>query len=521
MDPRIILSKILVLLFKTKEYGISSYNNVIIDTLELIRTDNKEEVVIGKNKTAQLITFILDKVNDEEPLNVNVYLPDIELLLEHDPRLLRQVAERVLKPLPEIETKQLITALVSELNGYTRETKLERLVREMSSTLSFKRDTISNIGEYVRDTITLLEPLASNSTSQVDPAIVREVSFSEENEIISVMEDVIARTSEGGIYISGWISLNKMTQGGFRPGEFVTIGALQHKYKTGLTMSITLQLPRLNEPIMTEADAGKKPLLLRISAEDSMENNFQFMYQYLKANDGEFIDVRKLDQICPVEMGSYLRDKILVNGWHVKFMRVDPSRWTYADIFNTVMKYEAQGYSVKIIVFDYLTMIPTTGCTQGALGADKRDLLRRVRNFMSAKGILFITPLQLSSEAKQLSRNGVPDVALVKEVSEKGYYADSRQLDQEIDLELYCHLAFQSLQNGKEAAYLTIGRGKHRLATVIESEGDRFTILPFPGPNIPVLEDIFGSDTGTKTLPRGGGGGGGFTGGMDDILSAF
>lgn len=521
MNPRLILSKVLVLLYWTKEARISSYNGVIKNALSLLKTgDNKETVITGKNKTAEIITFVLDRIDREEPFDLNVFLPDVELLLEKDPVLLRQIAGSLVKQLTEIEIKSLISEMISDLNSFVRETKLVDIFTNASSTLLFKLDSIPNIGEYVRETITELEPLASNSTAESDPAIVREVDFIDLDDVVGVFEDVITRSSDTGIYMLGWQSINKMTQGGLRPGEFVTIGALQHKYKTGLTMSITLQLPRLNKPIMRPEDEGKKPLLVRISSEDSMENNFQFMYQYLKANDGEFINVRKLDDISPMEMGKYIYDKMVVNGWSIKMLRVDPSKWTYADIFNTVMRYEAQGFVVKIVVFDYLTMIPTTGCIQGALGADKRDLIRRVRNFMSAKQILFITPLQLSSEAKQLTRNGVPDVALVKEVSEKGYYADSRQLDQEIDLELYCHLAFQSQGGGKEKAYLTVGRGKHRLPTVIESESDRFTILPFPGPNIPVLEDIYGPDTGTKTMPRGGGGGD-FGGGMDDILSAF
>jgi hypothetical protein len=59
-----------------------------------------------------------------------------------------------------------------------------------------------------------------------------------------------------------------MIQGGFRPGETAVIGALQHKYKTGFTLSIFAQIALFNEP-KTE-DKTKKPLLLRISFEDEL-----------------------------------------------------------------------------------------------------------------------------------------------------------------------------------------------------------------------------------------------------------
>ena len=53
---------------------------------------------------------------------------------------------------------------------------------------------------------------------------------------------------------------------------------------------------------------------------------------------------------------------------------------------------------------------------------------------------MFLTPLRLSTEAKQLTRNGVPNHMFLKEIAEKGYYDGCRTVDQEIDLELYVHL---------------------------------------------------------------------------------
>jgi hypothetical protein len=49
--------------------------------------------------------------------------------------------------------------------------------------------------------------------------------------------------------------------------------------------------------------------------------------------------------------------------------------------------------------------------------------------------------------------------------------------------------------------YLSVQRGKHRLPTVIDDE-DKYFILPFPGKNIPILEDINGEDMSMRTLPK-------------------
>jgi hypothetical protein len=129
-------------------------------------------------------------------------------------------------------------------------------------------------------------------------------------------------------------------------------------------------------------------------------------------------------------------------------------------------------------------MIPTTGCIKdGPMGSDLRDLFRRVRNFGSSRKMLVVTPHQLSSDAKRLIRNGVPDVEFVKEIANKGYYDGSTKLDQEIDLELYIHIA----KNGK-LKYLTIQRGKHRLPTTIPEE-EMYMLLPFPKKG-PISHDI-------------------------------
>ena len=58
-----------------------------------------------------------------------------------------------------------------------------------------------------------------------------------------------------------------MLQGGFRRGQFSMIAALQHKYKTGFTLSILSQIAMYTKPYMK--DSFKKPLLLRISFEDN------------------------------------------------------------------------------------------------------------------------------------------------------------------------------------------------------------------------------------------------------------
>jgi hypothetical protein len=268
------------------------------------------------------------------------------------------------------------------------------------------------------------------------------------------------------------------------------IAALQHKYKTGFTLSLLCQIAMYNKPYMI--DTTKKPALLRISFEDDLTNNYQFIYQYLKYNEtGALPDVRSDDVH---EMVSYINNKLSVNGYEVFMMRVDPVNWTYKHIINRILELEAKGFEIHLAMVDYLSMVPTVGCnTSGPMGTDLRDMFRRIRNFCSGKKITFLTPHQLSTDAKELVRNG--NTSFVKFIAEKGYYSGSKQLDQELDLELYIHIE----KEAKES-YLTIMRGKHRGVGIIPDDM-KYMVLKFPK-NAPIPDDLEKADS---TLRRVGG----------------
>lgn len=105
-----------------------------------------------------------------------------------------------------------------------------------------------------------------------------------------------------------------------------------------------------------------------------------------------------------------------------------------------------------------------------------------------------ITPHQLSTEAKQLIRDGRQD--FVKEIAEKGYYDKCRTIDNEVDIELYIHI-----EKLNKKSYLTIQRGKHRVPTIIPDEL-KYIVLPFY--DIAGIPDDYGkADTTCKKVGGG------------------
>jgi hypothetical protein len=128
-----------------------------------------------------------------------------------------------------------------------------------------------------------------------------------------------------------------------------------------------------------------------------------------------------------------------------------------------------------------------------------RDLFRRMRNFCSARGTLLLTPHQLSTEAKQLIREGKPPADFVKDIAGKGYYSGCKQIDQEVDIELYIHI----VKFGGRA-YLAVQRGKHRGIVGQTPDSDLYTLIPFmdgtKGYNCGILDDVDHEDSSLRKL---------------------
>lgn len=267
---------------------------------------------------------------------------------------------------------------------------------------------------------------------------------------------------------------------GFRRSEQWVISALQHNYKSGLLQSLFVQFCTLNKPVMT--DPKKKPLILLISLEDDVNVILEFMYRYLYYN--EYKEVPDLSTLKVKDIVTYINSKINCNGYHGKIIRADPAEWTYKNIFNKILEYEAEGYEIHALIIDYLSKLPTTYCDRsGPAGTDVRDLFNRLRNYTSVRGILQITAHQISTEGLALYRNGVTGFDFIDELTSKNYYSESKQIPQVVDGEIY-------ISKGKVGKQwcLFLGKGKHR-SPIITPDEYKKCMLKFPY-KAPIPEDL-------------------------------
>jgi hypothetical protein len=467
-----LLVKCITLLYReslipNKTDNSSDLVRTVLETIKLPEVSlslnhERERLVALKETAINMCNNSVDTAYQKEEL-----LQTLKLNCNGEETLYSAFEQGIEKDMDEGSLKRTILSIKKNINDNFRDTKVVDIVSKAHYKLKFEREKIKNVKELVKDLCTQLEPYQIEA-NRTDPAIVGSVDIGDDTSLSDLFNEVQEAANSKSLLVTGWQDLNKMLQGGFRRGESWVVGALQHKYKTGFTLSLFKQIAIHNKPTMI--NSGKKPLLLRISFEDSLLNNLQFLYQNLYEN--EFNETPDIKNIDPKEMSAYVKQKLQVNGYHVKMMRVNPSDWTYKDIQNTILELEANGYEVHLLMLDYLFMIPTTGCIQSTPGSDVVDMFMRIRNFCTVRGITMITPHQISTEGKQLMRDGHSD--FVKKIAEGGYYEATRKLDQGLDGELYIHI---EKLNG--SAFLTVQRGKHRVTNIIP-ETDKYFVLPFP-----------------------------------------
>lgn len=483
LDPKLLLARCLTLLYRE-----SLLKNSTDNSIELVRTVLKDVQVvehsIGLNEDKHIIVSLKATILDmcdtfKDEFELQDLVQRVRLNCEGDDKLFDALKTSLEIDYSESSLKKSVIAIRKQLDSHFREKEIAEAFRKASADITYNREKIADLSNYVAEFVTKIEPLTM-VTKTNDPAVIQSLDFGDVEEIRKVFQSMNEEDGQGRVYKTGFKGLNEMTQGGLRGSQTTMRLGLPHKYKTGLGLSLFSQVLRYNKP--KTKDKNKIPCMVRISFEDEMPNIVNFLFMQMKYTETrQYVDIKNF---TPEEMSTYVMENLQRNGWRVFMLRVDPTGWTYKDVFNYITTLESMGYSVEGLWLDYMGLIPTTGCIQGQAGEALRDMLRRFRNFCSAKGILFETPHQLSTEAKALLRGVTTDSMFVKDIAEKGYAAGSKQLDQELDLEIYHHI----FKVGKQA-YLAVQRGKHRISTLIE-DFMKFFILEFPTNLMPIPDDI-------------------------------
>ena len=474
-----VFLKCLQLLFRDGGENKNSTRELITNILTIYKPMDSFAITGGEQESTEKIRDYLLECLDEEILNREIILQNLSDILKTSTR--RDTAIDMFKMVEEDDNKNIIRALENELNNKIYIYRIKKTLNGYTYDFDKKFKSGMSPDDMLSKIIEELTILTKNIKNK-DDAIVNEVDLDNVENVSKVFQ-VVKETNEaeGFKFKLGLRALNKITNNGYKDSEFVIWNALQHNYKSGMLASSLIGIARYNKPIMT--DPSKIPLLLYVSLEDDLDILFEFLYRQMYYTDNKV--KADMSNTSKEEMSKYVKDKLQETGFKVKFIRVDPSDWSYSSFFSLIEKYEKDGFELKTVILDYLSLIPTVGCiATGAVGSDLRDLYRRVRNFFAKRKCLFISAHQLSPDAQMINRENLTGEVFLNRIMGKGFFDGSKKLSQEMDLELY---AYKFTQNNKD--YLAIGKGKHKGSKVMKST-DKLAIIPFPENLEPIPDDI-------------------------------
>lgn len=360
-----------------------------------------------------------------------------------------------------------------DLTSFAINLSISEVIRKASRDVEFSRDPKAALA-YAKKLMVDLEPLTHNTKSGLHPGVVDFVDLSDSANLTEMISMGVEALNSGAVLKTDIQDLNNMFEGGFWPGKTYMYCGLQHMFKSGMGLTIIRGVISCNKPILI--DPTKKPLILRVSSENTSRDDVIWLYKNLREIEtGVEIVIRDID---PVVAGDYVAKWVSKSGFHFINYKVNPNKFTVDDLLNLLSKLIANGYEIKFFLMDYLAMLDKAGLSGGNDSDKIRDMFRRVKNFSDANMITTLTPHQISTEAKKLKRaDAVGVTCFVKEVVGKGYTDGCTRIEQEVDGDFAIDIT-KMVVDGVKRSYLEIARGKHRIPIITE-EKHLYTVLPF------------------------------------------
>jgi hypothetical protein len=486
MDTKLALVKMITLVFRESQIiGTERSTDIVNGTLSKIRFPKISfEQSEGRETINHLRNTLLWMM--EQPENHVFGRDDLLTRLRcniNEQNNLYQALESVIKQeLPEVSLKKACSEIRAELREFVKLEEARKTLADMNRsvltgiTAETKASLLENI-ERLSECLTGV----SSSRSIHEIACVKPGDKGGFKELVRKGMDEEEGT--GGIQY-GLQGLNRMCghTGKMKFGEWWHVYALPHNFKSGLLLRLMNDALMYNDP--PPVRIGFKPGIIRISFENEAHRDVISTFEYLYTMENkERPDYSIIDEDY---IFNYINERYSKRGWEWRMYRLNPTEFTFRDLFDFLDRIESENIEIKMLTLDYLAMISKLGCAPGPAGFEVRDLVRRVRNYCSRKGILVINAHQLSTEAKAIIRGGFDQRKFLAEIEGKGYFDGSKAIDNEPDGEIYIHI----YKNKKlDEKWLMFRRGKHRKVTITPEQDLEFSYKLHPLYALPV--DIF------------------------------
>lgn len=459
MNDLLVLVKILSALYQSKKLKDNNLINELVETLEELPKPNTD--VFSQDKETRdsikaTIHWLLKQPNDETAVIKSLLTQRVELFCKNDEALKKTIDAGLEDGDNEEHTRKLVYKHITDirLNSETEafQKKFKSAIRDFyfKELHEMKREDWGNLIDLVQERV--------NATyEERQSEIVHTITSNTPESFHAIIEMAKKENSKQGILRLGLQGINQSLEpdGGMRRSKFYLVNALTNRGKS-LTMAHFLaSIGLYNIPLLR--NASKIPTLLMESSEDTMDLIIMRMYKLAltvgETLEGDFQTDSKEDIVTAIV------NCFKTNGWFLIVNQIEANKDSMQHMFDRVRALEMKGHEIIWYGYDYLGLVPIDKIP-GESKSDKLQILfRRVRSFMIARGICFVTPHQLSPDAKKMLKetDDESEVYFAREVAGKSMTETSTKITNEVDVEITIHVAKTPLRN-----YFTWCVGKSR-----------------------------------------------------------
>ena len=458
MNDLLVLVKLLSAIYQSKKIKDVNLLKELEELLDELPPPPPEVFVQNKDIRESIKTTIgwLFNEPDDEPIIKSVLMQrvrmfagiteDIKLAIEDgledfdDEQMTRKV---IYKQITEIR-------LSLEDKGFAEKWKKATKQYFFKDLSEITKEDWVNLSDIINDRMaTLYEEKQSE--------VICEISTADPTSFHSVIELAKKENSNEGIMKTGIQALNLALSpdGGFRRSKFYLLNALTNRGKSLTVAHLTASIGLYNKPMLR--NKAKIPTILLESAEDTMDLIIQRMYKLAITATSDLepdFNIAAQDDIVEAICNCFAK-----NGWVLIIKVIDSNKDTAAAMFDRVRRMELKGHEIIFYAYDYCAL-QNYDKLPGETKSDKLQLhVRKIRAFIIGRGICFITPHQLSPDAKKRLQESdeESEVYFAREVAGKSYTETSTKITNEVDVEITFHVAKTSFKS-----YWTFCIGKQR-----------------------------------------------------------
>lgn len=458
MNDLLLLVKVLSALYQAKKIKDNNLISELVDTLNELPTPNVDIYQQDKEVRDGIkasINWLLEQ-RDDEPIIKSMLLQRVNLFCKNDPAL-KDAITLGMEDIPSEEAAR--RAIYKHLTEIRVESEGEVFSKKFKK--SIKDFYFKDVGDLTKadwsNLLDIVQERINTSAEERQTEIVASVNTEDPNSFEDIINLAKKENSKEGILRTGLQGLNQALEpdGGLRRSKFYLINALTNRGKSLSVSHLIFGVGMYNKPQLR--NKAKIPTILLESGEDGLDMIIMRMYKLAititKNEVSDFANTENQDIV------STIANCFKENGWFLIINHVDPGRDNAQTMFARVRALEVKGHEIIAWAYDYCGLQDYESM-HGDSKSDKLQMhFRKIRSFIVARGICFMTPHQLSPAAKQRLQESdeESEIYFAKEVAGKSLTETSTKITNEVDVEITFHVAKTSFKN-----YFTGCIGKQR-----------------------------------------------------------